>query len=238
MHELAKTDNIRFHFVDGTVEATAAIGVSGQHGGPFYRFFDRGALELTRATALAKTLSQQATTPEDFSRRLQDNAMRDVRCSTGCDLLQEYVEQHNADPFDGILGFSEGASLAASLLFRQAADKRLKAFKFAIFICGFPPFPWDSHGMMLADETPQRLGIPTAHIVGSKDPWNLLSKALYNLCQESNTSLFDHRGAHTIPWDYAATQGIAKEIRLVVKKSQSAQPAWKIKTSFRLGSNI
>ncbi len=78
---------------------------------------------------------------------------------------------------------------------------------------------------MLADETAERITIPTAHIVGSRDPLYQGSRALYKLCDEPCASIFDHNGAHTIPWDLVSTQGIAKEIRAAVQRFQSVSLA-------------
>lgn len=225
MYELAKTDKVQFHFVNGPIEAPAAIGVAEQYEGPYYRFFDSGAPHITQMTGVAKSLSRQAKSPEDYGRGLREKGMTDVGSSTACDFVQRQVEQQDGNPFDGILGFSEGASVAASLIFRQYAEKRASSFKFAIFICGVPPFRSDSNGIMLADETAERISIPTAHIVGSKDLGYLGSKVLYSLCHQPSASIFDHRGGHTIPWDLASTQGIAKEIRLVVERSRSVPSA-------------
>lgn len=225
MYELAKTDKVQFHFVNGPTEAPPAIGVAEQYEGPYYRFFDSAAPHITQLTGVAKSLSRQSTSPEDYGRGLRENGMTDVQSSTACDFVQQQVEQQDEEPYDGVLGFSEGASVAANLIFRHCAEKGLSPFKFAIFICGVPPFRSDSNDIMLADETTERINIPTAHIVGSKDPGYQASKALYNLCHQPSASIFDHRGVHTIPWDLASTQGIAKEIRLVVEGARSVSSA-------------
>lgn len=223
-YELAKTDKVQFHFMNGPVEAKAAIGVAEHYEGPYYRFLDSDAPHPTQIAGVAKSLSRQATTAEDYGRGFREKGMTDAESSRACDFLQQYVEQHDGDPFDGILGFSEGASVAASLILRQCAEKRTSPFKFAIFICAIPPFRSDGNGIMLADETGERINIPTAHIVGSRDPGYQGSRVLYNLCRHSCASIFDHCGAHTIPWDLTSTQGIAKEILSIMKSSSSVPP--------------
>lgn len=56
------------------------------------------------------------------------------------ELVNEIIDEDG--PFDGIMGFSQGASLAASLLLQRQLDHPSKPpqFQFAIFICGLLPF--------------------------------------------------------------------------------------------------
>ena len=221
MYELAKTEKTEFYFVNGPVEAPAATGITEQYEGPYYRFFDKGAPHITQLTGKVESYLRQATSPEDCGRSLQEVGLKDVGCSRACDFLQHYVVQHKDAPFDGVLGFSEGGSVAASLILRQSRAKQAVSFKFAIFVCSLPPFRSDRNDiMLLADEIDERVEIPTAHIVGSKDPIYLGSRALYNLCNENSASIFDHGGAHGIPWNLTSTQKIAEEIRSVGKRSQ------------------
>ena len=147
--------------------------------------------------------------------------MSDVGSSRACDFLQLYAEQHDDAPFDGVLGFSEGASVAASLILPQSRRKQTIPFKFAIFICAIPPYRSDRDDIMLADETDECVEIPTAHIVGSKDPVYQGSRTLSDLCHQPSASIYDHGGAHEIPWNLESTQGIAKEIRSVGERSQN-----------------
>ncbi|KAL8867017.1 MAG: hypothetical protein Q9198_008676, partial [Flavoplaca austrocitrina] len=124
--------------------------------------------------------------------------------------------------YDGILGFSEGASAAASLILRQSAQGYAKPFKFAFFFCGPPPLDYQDKGVILADESGARINIPTAHIVGSRDPGYLGSLALYNLCDERLAGLYNHGKDHTIPWDPQSTGSIAKELRLTIQRSSES----------------
>ena len=145
---------------------------------------------------------------------------RGVGSSTACDFVQQYAEHHGGGPFDGILGFSEGALIAANLILRQSTEKSQCLFRFAIFVCAVPTFRPDED-LLLADETNERIQIPTAHIVGAKDLVQLASKTLYNLCHQPLASIFEQSGTHTIPWDPVSTQGTAKQIRSVVERSCS-----------------
>lgn len=224
-YELAKTVRAEFHFVNGPNEARAAIGIAEQFEGPYYRFFDSRA-PYPPTTGASESFIRQAKSPEDFGRGLREVGLEDVGLSRACDFVQHHVEQHDGNPFDGVLGFSEGASIAASLILRQCREKGTSLFKFAAFICCIvPPLRSDREDVLLADETAERIDIPTAHIVGSKDPGYQGGRALYNLCNQSSASIFDHGGPHTIPWDLASTRGIAKAIQSVGERSQSVSVA-------------
>lgn len=218
-YELSKFEDVQFHFLNGQFEAPAATGVAEQYGGPYYRFLDNDAAHHNQALRVAQSASWQATSIEDWGQKMREYGWPDIKSSKSCDFLQQYIEEHDEGPFDGVLGFSEGASVAASLILRQSAEKRTSPFKFAIFICAVPPFRWDCKGIVSADETPERINIPTAHVVGSKDPLHLGNRILYNLCHQPSASIFDHRGGHTIPWNLVTTQGITKEIRAVIQRS-------------------
>ncbi|KAL9065345.1 MAG: hypothetical protein Q9161_008291 [Pseudevernia consocians] len=225
-YELAKTVRVAFHFVNGPNDARAATGIAEQFEGPYYRFLDSSAPYISQTTGASESFLRQAKSPEDFGRGLREVGLEDAGLSRACDFLQQYVEQHDGDPFDGVLGFSEGASIAASLILRQCREKGTSLFKFAVFICcTVPPLRSDTGDILLADEAAERIDIPTAHIVGSKDPGYQGGKALYNLCNQSSASIFDHGGAHTIPWDLASTRGIAKAISSVGERSQSVSVA-------------
>lgn len=157
--------------------------------------------------------------PEDQGRELRHQG-KERTPSSSCDFLLGSVQQHSERPFEGVLGFSEGASVAASFILRQASMDD-HPFKFAIFICSIYPYDWRTSMALLADETSQRVNIPTAHVVSGKDLAYPGSLALFNLCNKSTASLFDHGGGHGIPWSAVATKGIVQEICGVISRSES-----------------
>lgn len=231
MYELAKTVRAEFHFVNGPHEAPAAPGIAEHYQGPYHGFLDSEALQKTprikQTTGASESLLRRDGSPEDFVRGLREVGLRDVGLPGACDFVQHYVEHHDGDPFDGVLGFSEGTTVAASLILRQSRNKVTSSFKFAIFICcTVPPLRSDGLDILLADETVERINIPTTHIIGSRDPGCQGGRALFNLCNQSSASIFDHRGSHTIPWDLASTRNIAREIRSVGERSQSVSIAY------------
>jgi hypothetical protein len=110
----------------------------------------------------------------------------------------------SAGDIDGVIGYSEGAQVAASLCMEET--RRLKEFgrtprlKCAIFFCGWPPFHPATGKLCLApDFEEDAITIPTCHVVGASDPFVDGSMALYNLCDPDTADLFDHGGGHIVP---------------------------------------
>jgi predicted esterase len=120
-------------------------------------------------------------------------------------------------PFDAVLGFSQGAGLAASLILRHQHEKpvELPLFKTAVFICAFLP---SSRDLKLAVDfdAADKITIPTVHIVGQKDPWYSLGIALMQLCEESLTKFYDHQMGHEIPRTPACKTAIKNAIEWAV----------------------
>lgn len=107
----------------------------------------------------------------------------------------------DSGPFDGIIAFSQGTSLAAALL-----SDRLQVLetgiRCGIFFCGRPPFvdagtpPPDAS----ADKAQLEIRVPTAHIWGRSDDMEP-GKALMlsGMCQSSNRHIYVHLGGHEVP---------------------------------------
>jgi len=121
-------------------------------------------------------------------------------------MLRSYLSSHG--PFDGILGFSQGAGLAAMHIVREGMSPVRQGdppFKCAIFISSIAvpdPTAFDLRGEIrfLDPEVDKELiQIPTVHIWGAKDELNQGSQVLKKLCVQSMASVFIHDGDHEIP---------------------------------------
>ncbi|CAD6587821.1 MAG: hypothetical protein ASARMPRED_003252 [Alectoria sarmentosa] len=136
--------------------------------------------------------------------------------------LDEIVEEDG--PFEGILGFSQGAEVAASFLLYQSPNV---TFSFAIFIGGTPPFdvsalaagkdviPVKMHG----DTHSARIEIPTAHIIGRSDAYREFSKVIVTLCNPRETKVYDHKGAHVVPRGQEAMEDLTAALDWVVNRA-------------------
>lgn len=116
-------------------------------------------------------------------------------------------------PFDGIIAFSQGASLATAILVDESRLQR-SGLRCGIFFCGRLPFvdvdvdveaPTGSSRYRHATAVPPggtdlRIDIPTAHIWGAEDsiePGQGL--ALNELCHSGRRYGHIHRGGHEVP---------------------------------------
>ncbi|KAJ5938106.1 hypothetical protein N7454_004448 [Penicillium verhagenii] len=99
---------------------------------------------------------------------------------------------------EGVLGYSEGAEIAASLILEEERLRRgIRAHSSAQMRGFYDPV---TGSIVLADEYDSEvITIPTCHVVGAADPFLDGSMALYNVCDPDTADLFDHGGGHVIP---------------------------------------
>lgn len=138
--------------------------------------------------------------------------------SGALDPLFDYLDQN--PEIEGILGFSEGAGIAASLIVeenkRRKANGRTPHLKCAVFMSGMPPTDWNTGRFLLQDEDGELISIPTFHIMGSQDAMISGVMALYNVCDPDTADLFDHGGGHIIPRDAQTVTELAKGILAMI----------------------
>ncbi|KAI0190607.1 DUF341 domain protein [Astrocystis sublimbata] len=110
-------------------------------------------------------------------------------------------------PYDAVLGFSHGSSLAATMLTRPGHDKPELPFKLAIFFSpGMAVDPialtQDEIRVLQVEEKDGKplIRIPTVHVYGEHDP-NApgQGKMLQALCQANGSYSSVHRLGHQIP---------------------------------------
>jgi hypothetical protein len=82
------------------------------------------------------------------------------------DYLYQLLEREG--PFDGIVGYSEGATIAGTLLLheqmREREEGRVPKLKCALFFGGWPPMKPTLDGLVLADESDLMIEVPTTHV--------------------------------------------------------------------------
>lgn len=99
-------------------------------------------------------------------------------------------------PFDGLLGFSQGAALAALVCaLGQAGDARFPSPRFAILVSGFCPRGRDFKEAVL--QAP--LALPSLHVFGDTDRVIPSQESLQLASRFSGASTLKHTGGHFIP---------------------------------------
>lgn len=107
--------------------------------------------------------------PEDVMRDLIGD--REVCWLNYQEVMDYLYTTMEADPeIQGIIGYSEGAAIAAALILdeekRFQKTGRPRQVKCAMFVTGWPP-SHPEEGVLLADESDRVLDVPTLHVVGA-----------------------------------------------------------------------
>ncbi|KAH7070079.1 serine hydrolase FSH [Paraphoma chrysanthemicola] len=113
-------------------------------------------------------------------------------------------------PFDGLIGFSEGAGVGASLLAYQEktaaeGNETLFSFRCGIFFSAAPPV--DIHAMhngklrrLSSEVDGVCIRVPTAHIWDPRDEVHPgFGEVLRGLCTQEGKEEFEHVSGHVVP---------------------------------------
>ncbi|KAB8231931.1 serine hydrolase FSH [Aspergillus alliaceus] len=122
-------------------------------------------------------------------------------------------------PFDAVMGFSQGAALAFSLLVNHAKTHGVPLFKAAVFICGAPPYEPSGREQIKSTPGEYLVKIPTAHIVGKQDRLYDAGVHLYGLCEPSKAEFYDHGSRHMIPFDAKNTEAMVASIEKTIERA-------------------
>ena len=128
-------------------------------------------------------------------------------CRQGLEDLNCFIESDG--PFDGVLAFSQGASVAATYLAWKAAKATLQqklhpVIKCAVFLSGGVPADpaalWqDKFRTLDPGVDGQVISIPTVNVWGSKDPRKDSAVSLSRLCMPQLATNVIHGGEHVVP---------------------------------------
>lgn len=184
MNQLEGDGTATFHFVHGLHEAVPPPGYEDFFGGPpFFRFLEESK-DPEGVDGLERIRDFPAgASPEDTLRLfnpLGNSEGLAVTAGQALDYLQGIIKEHG--PFDGIIGYSEGALVAGTLIMKEQELREKgdysNTFKLAMFFGGWPPLKPDLKGMMLADETDLQIPVATCHV--SEYPRFILFKILHS----------------------------------------------------------
>lgn len=149
--------------------------------------------------------------------------------------LEAYIEEDG--PFDGVIAFSQGAALAASLQIHMVQKDQWQAHLYPLFKCaiffsgGVPEDPIDmerdgKRRPMNYKDDGEVIGIPTAHIWGRNDTlYPTFGPVLSKLCKVSEREESIHDGGHAIPGpkDPVAVEHAVKMIKRTIGRAEALQ---------------
>ncbi|KAF7911848.1 uncharacterized protein EAE98_011791 [Botrytis deweyae] len=156
-------------------------------------------------------------------------------CTKALRDLQDYIAEFG--PYDGIIAFSSGASVAATLIIhQQILRKRQDCMKFnlkcAIFFSGGIPIDptalleREEFVILQPDVHGEIIDLPTAHIWGCNDQlYPTFGLVLVDLCKLNLREIFIHEGGHDIPGpeNKTAVAEIVKIVKRTVERALNIQ---------------
>lgn len=224
IRELSSDGSAEFLFATGGVEVHPHSGFEEYFGpGPHYRFLEDGGIAEKAMLERVRDFPE-CDTPEDTIRNLVAREENDAFSTTTVPkALDPLYDLLDANPdIQGIIGYSEGAVVAGSLLRdeqrRYESEGRRKSLKCAMFFAGWPPL--DQQGKLIyGDETDDLIDAHSIHVIGANDPYIAGSMSLYNVFDEDSAQLFDHGKGHTIPRDPRTLRELAKSVRDMMKNA-------------------
>jgi hypothetical protein len=191
--ELTKDQSAEFAFLDGEFETEPGPGVAGYFEPPYFSYFTW----------------PRSTICSDADDRTVEEAYEQ---------LYETLENDEVG-FDGLIGFSHGATLAFGFLVHHAKSRptqpiRNLGIRCAVFICSLPPFRQAPTGELLFDEgMAGHLEIPSLVIAGRRDFVYEHTLRLAKLCGPAPSRMLVHDRGHEIPGDPRNVREMAAAVR-------------------------
>ena len=204
--ELERDGSATFYYLQGPLESPPGPNIKTYYDPPYFTFYNW---------------------PRCFS-PADDKSMEDA---------YHFLSKTIADegPFDGLLGFSHGSTLAAGYLAHLAKDRQDVwdlPVRCAVLFNSLPPFQVkdfvrgtsrtrDIKHLFYDEGLEGWLKIPTLHIVGQADFIYEHSMKLYELCDAKTRTLVSHKGGHELPAEEDLVKEVAKGIRELGERIQS-----------------
>ncbi|GAQ42222.1 hypothetical protein AtubIFM57143_007878 [Aspergillus tubingensis] len=161
-------------------------------------------------------------------------------------LIREVMDEDG--PFEGVIGFSQGAALAASMILQHQKDNptAMPLFDLAIFLGASLPFDMDSSlalrsivamhhrpngypdgagddPLILQQYDPRttnlRIEIPTLHVIGRTDPFRQQGELLVELSSGDAIPVV-HDAGHIVPRDMGSTAKIVRLVEGMIGRAQ------------------
>jgi predicted esterase len=151
--------------------------------------------------------------PIQDARAIVDN----IDASIAAAMFDDDQRRGGSGEWVGLLGFSQGAKLAASILYSQQIGSIRTNYRFALLLAGRGPLVWLHPGtptppglvdagqptLLLREPNvavENILRVPTIHVQGLKDPGlEQHRKLLYQYCDPNAATLVEWNGEHRVP---------------------------------------
>jgi predicted esterase len=177
-----------------------------------------------------------------------DNAVGEVdgvseEIIAAIDSAMEEDNSYGADgEWVGLLGFSQGAKICASILHSQQERARGQHhwpnFRFAMLIAGRGPLVALHSAKSNAARDASRLAhlhIPTIHVHGLNDPnLHLHRRLFYEHCKGNSASLIEWDGGHRVPVKTGHVRTLVDEVLAVFQRTRQ-RAGTRQKAGFRVG---
>ncbi|KAI9374124.1 serine hydrolase FSH [Aspergillus egyptiacus] len=143
-----------------------------------------------------------------------------------CDSIRQAIDAEG--DVEGIIGFSEGASMAATfLLDEQRRQKEEQGYqpriRYAILFNGTPPLQLkDGKSELVMDpdtdtDTDTEISVRSLHVFCTTDPFLGATMDLYNAFDPETAELYDSGSGHLIPRDPQALQALREAILRTIR---------------------
>ena len=230
VQDLEQDGTASFHFIHGDIESPPPNGFEEFFGSPPHRRFVKDYCNGRTDQDFLDTIwnAPHWLTPEQKYRELVHSLRPESTDISRTIFDRLYRVLDNDGPFDGIMGNSEGAGVAATFVvdyLRKCAKKEIRdTLKCAVFMSGCPPSFSDRSGFFLADEYGQIITMPTCHIIGYNDSLIDGAVALYHLCDQASATIVDHGRGHLVPRDPFSSKLMIKGIRDLIVRATASSP--------------
>ena len=176
-------------------------------------------VEGTIPTSMAPEFASVASPSDEFFAYADFNDLGS--CVAALDQLGAYIAAEG--PFDCLLAFSQGATIAATYLAHMHRIGNTAPFKCAVFFSAGGVFDVDllASGqvkLLTPEDVGEVITIPTVHIWGSRDNTPVQSAAVGAVCVAEKRQVFLHEGGHEIPGvrNPAGVKGSVRAMRRVI----------------------
>ena len=169
---------------------------------------------------------------DPFWRWVKTEGRRDIEVRN---VLQKTLKEEG-EPFVGVLGFSQGARLAAGIMLEQQEKGQVEGHNFRFAVCVNATYP----ALILAEESSStsrptldaeltewdeiydlRIHLPSVHVHGNQDPYVRGSRLLARCFDPQTAKVFEFDNGHHLPTSASDTEQVAEEILRIYRGQES-----------------